>query len=407
MLTEKEITKITATSKPQIIADSKGLALWVSAYSGNLAWRYRFRWQGKATMLSLGRYEPKSHDHISLKEARQRAFELRKLLDNGNKPFAFWEADKASTMAIEHTFQKLMDVWLEKQKRELSDRYYNTLVHRVTTYLLPPLGKRDITKITKPEIIQLIKAIQDDGKIELGRRIRCYVSQAYRFAEINEWVNFNPAEGIDQALARKPKVRHNPSLKPHELPEFFAKLQTVKAEKLTKLAILFTIATAARTSETRLATRDQFVNLDGSEPLWIVPSHIMKMRNEHVQPLSPQVVHILKQAYQLNNGSDIGFPSCGTRRSKSGYMSENAMLYTLYNMNYFQKCTMHGFRGTFSTIANEEGFNKDWIELSLAHTEEDNVRASYNKALYINGRRKLMNWWSDFLVGKGADFNIA
>ena len=120
----------------------------------------------------------------------------------------------------------------------------------------------------------------------------------------------------------------------------------------------------------------------------------MKMDREHLVPLPPQAVAILKEARALYPQSTLIFPS---EESRSGVMSENALLYLCYRLGYKGKATVHGFRGTFSTILNENDFISDHIEIQLSHGEEDEIRGAYNAAQWLPQRRKMMAWWADFL----------
>ena len=151
----------------------------------------------------------------------------------------------------------------------------------------------------------------------------------------------------------------------------------------------------ARTTELRAAGWREFENLDGNEPLWRIPAERMKMKREHVVPLAPQAVALLRELRALS-GSQISpflFPSL----SREGYMSNNTMLFALYRMGYHRRATVHGFRAMASTALNEMGFRSDVIERQLAHQEQNSVRAAYNRAEYLNERRAMMNHWATYL----------
>jgi integrase len=120
----------------------------------------------------------------------------------------------------------------------------------------------------------------------------------------------------------------------------------------------------------------------------------MKMRREHLVPLSRQAVEVLRKLRTISGNSLLIFPSPG----KNGMMSENTMLYALYRMGYHGRATTHGFRAVASTILNESNlFRSDWIELQLAHVERNKIRAAYNSAQHLPERRKMMQWWSDMI----------
>ena len=119
----------------------------------------------------------------------------------------------------------------------------------------------------------------------------------------------------------------------------------------------------------------------------------MKMRTPHLVPLTPQAVAVLRVLRTVaGNGANV-LPSA----TKDGVISQNTLIYALYRLGYHSRATVHGFRGTASTILNENGFNRDWIERQLAHSDRDGVRAAYNSAEWLSDRRIMLEWWSDYL----------
>ncbi|WP_256365971.1 site-specific integrase [Tardiphaga sp. vice304] len=179
-----------------------------------------------------------------------------------------------------------------------------------------------------------------------------------------------------------------------DLPKFLRELQTYGGKLQTKLALKLVTLTFLRTTELRAGKWDELEDLNGISPQWRIPADRMKMRLEHIVPLSTQAVQLLKELRVLAGKSDHIFPSAGKERC----MSSNTMLYALYRMGYHGRATTHGFRGVASTILNESNlFNRDWIERQLAHVERNEVRRAYNAAEWLPDRRKMMQWWSDYL----------
>jgi integrase len=164
---------------------------------------------------------------------------------------------------------------------------------------------------------------------------------------------------------------------------------------LTKFAMNLVILTFVRTSEARFARWLEFEELDGRAPLWRIPAARMKMRRDHLVPLAPQAVTLLKALKRITGKGELLFPANTT----SGVISENTLIYAIYRMGYHNRATAHGFRSTASTVLNEAEFNKDWIELQLAHVD-GSVRGIYNAAQWLAGRRKMMCWWANFIERK-------
>lgn len=169
--------------------------------------------------------------------------------------------------------------------------------------------------------------------------------------------------------------------------------ETPKRRAITRAALMFTMLTWARTNETRLATWDEFEGLDAADPLWRVPADRMKMKREHLVPLSTQTIDLLK-ALRKHSRSRFVFP--GEKAEQS--ISQNTMIYGCYRMGYRGRQTVHGFRGIASTWANEaECYRPDWIEMALAHADEDEVRGAYNAALYLTPRRRMLQAWANMI----------
>ena len=180
-----------------------------------------------------------------------------------------------------------------------------------------------------------------------------------------------------------------------EVPRLLASINAYDGEARTKLALRLAILTFVRTTELRAAQWSEFESLEGGEPLWRIPSERMKMKLEHIVPLAPQAVAVLRmlKASPGSNSSPFLFPS----PAREGYMSNNTMLYALYRMGYHGRATVHGFRAMASTALNEMGFRPDVIERQLAHQEQNAVRAAYNRAEYLSERRAMMKHWADYL----------
>ncbi len=203
-------------------------------------------------------------------------------------------------------------------------------------------------------------------------------------------------------MAKPKPTQHRAKVAIKDLPDFFAKLNADGGDRLSHLALRWTILTMVRTQETRFAEWSEFEGLDSEEPVWRIPPERMKMRSEHLVPLPPQAVALLDDIRRSNVYLAVGNMKFGrylfpVTTSKTGTISENRMLDIMYRIGLRGKATVHGFRGLASTVLNESGlFEPDWIENQLAHTPRG-VRAAYNSARYLSHRRKMMEWWADYL----------
>ena len=224
--------------------------------------------------------------------------------------------------------------------------------------------------------------------------MRQKIEAIFSYAEIEGKCVGNPAKGLQQILT-KPQPKSQNSLPISELPEFLKKMVADKdAIPTTLLAMKFIILTFVRTSELRFADWKEF-DIDCTEPLWVIPEERMKMRRIHHVPLSRQAVNILKEMQQFSGPEGYVFPQFYNRKKA---MSENTLLYFSNRLGYAGRNTVHGFRTVASTVLNESmKWHPDVIERQLAHQESNKVRSAYNRAEHLNERRKMMEWWSDYI----------
>lgn len=217
-------------------------------------------------------------------------------------------------------------------------------------------------------------------------------------------LKYNPAIELSDILKGR-KEQHRPSLPREELPAFLRELEIYgeRGRLITKLAIELLILTFVRSGELRGAKWEEF-NLE--EKLWRVPAQRMKMKTEHLVPLSNQSVSVLKQLHLISGQYDLVFPS---ERARTDCMSDGTMRLAIYRLGFDGKtagkshCVPHGFRATACSILNEQGFNPDAIERQLAHIERNGVRAAYiHHARYLDDRTKMMEWWADYIDAQRA-----
>lgn len=215
----------------------------------------------------------------------------------------------------------------------------------------------------------------------------------FKFAKAEGLLKLNPAIDIAHALAKPRPTKRRTAVLASDLPDFLKSVSSYHGDEITQTALRFVLLTFVRTGEVRGARWREFEGLDGDQPLWRIPAERMKMRQEHIVPLAPQAVLLLKQLDRPSDPDALVFVPRGGRKP----LSENTLIYAVYRMGWHSRATVHGIRGTASTILNEHGFNRDWIERQLAHSERDGVRAAYNSAEWLSGRRTMMEWWANYL----------
>ncbi len=372
-------------TKPYKIADGDGLFLLVTP-SGGKYWRLKYFFGGKEKLLALGVYPD-----VNLAEARERRAQARKVLAAGNDPGeAKKEAKRLATLNHANTFEVVAREWFDKRRHEWASITADVALGRMETHILPKLGPRPIADITAPEVLAMLRAVENRGTLETARRVMNISGQIFMYAIATGRAERNPVPDLRGAL-KTPVVKHRSFLKENELPQFLEKLEAYDGSPQTRLALRFLLLTFVRTHELRAA---QWTEIDWKKAEWRIPAERMKMKELHIVPLSRQTIAVLRELEKNSGKRQYVFPN---EHTPATFMSENTMLYALYRMGYHSRATGHGFRSTASTILNEHGFRADVIERQLAHTERNNVRSAYNHAQYLPERRQMMQWWSDYL----------
>lgn len=374
--------------KPYKMGDSGGLYVFVNI-TGSRYWRMDYRFAGKHKTVALGVYPA-----ISLAAARKRRDEAREKIASGIDPaMAKKEAKREARYKAAITFEAIAREWLDHQRARWTENYAGHVLRRLEADIFPAIGLRPIAEIEAPELLDALRKIEARGVEEMARRMRQTCGQIFRYAVATGRARRDPSADLKGALKPRGRADHHKAMPKTELPCFLKALSTYDGDPRTKYALQLMILTFVRTSELRGARWEEFEDLDGASPLWRIPAARMKMRSEHLVPLSSQAVAVLKELKPLCGNSAYLFPS----PSKEKVMSNNTMLYALYRMGYHGRATVHGFRGLASTTLNEMGFKADWIERQLAHDERNKVRAAYNHAQYLSERRDMMQKWADYL----------
>ncbi len=389
-LTDVKIRNAKPEKKPYKLSDGHGLFLYMHPAGGKY-WRLKYRWSGKERQLALGVYPS-----VGLADAREQCNEARKLLAAGKDPGeAKKEAKRLIITKFESTFEIVAREWHENNKHTWVAKHSANVLKRLEGDIFPKLGKRPITDITAPELLAVLRLIENRGALDLTRTIAQYCGRIFAYGIATGRGERNPAMDLRGAL-KTPVTKHHAHLKTHELPEYLKNLEAYDGTLQTKLALKMLLLTFVRTTELRGM---EWSEIDWDKSEWRIPATRMKMKDPHIVPLPHQAITILKELQKCNSTRQHVFPN---EKRPITFMSENTMLYALYRMGYHSRTTGHGFRATASTVLNENGFAPDVIERQLAHIERNKVRAAYNHAQYLPERRKMMQWWADFIDRQAA-----
>jgi integrase len=382
-LTDTAIRTTKPDTKPKRLFDGGGLYLEVSPAGGKL-WRFKYRVAKREKRLAFGIYP-----EVSLKDARVKRDEARKLLAAGVDPSA---QRKAAELQSASGFEAVAREWFAKFSPGWSEDHADRILRRFERDIFPWMGARPIGEITAPELLTALRRVENRGVVETAHRAMQNCSQVFRYAVATGRAERDPTFDLRGAL---PPVRANhfaSITEPKAIGELLRSINGYKGSFITQCALRLAPLVFVRPGELRRAEWTEF-DLDAAE--WRIPASKMKMRVIHVVPLSGQAVSILRELHPLTGTDKYVFP--GTR-TKDRPMSENTVLAALRRMGYgTNDMTGHGFRSMASTILNEQGWNRDAIERQLAHAERDNVRAAYNYAEHMPERRKMMQQWADYL----------
>ncbi len=374
--------------------DGGGLYLWVYA-DGRKYWRLRYRQADKEKSLSLGVFP-----NVGLKDARQRRDENHKLLDKNLDPSAERKANKhAQKIAATNSFEAIAREWYGKQLHTWVATHANDVIRRLERNLFPYLGRRPIAEIEAQELLTTVGKIEARGAYDLAHRVLQVSGQVFRYGIATGRCKHDLTADLRGALTPH-KAKHQAAVRPEELPKLLMSIAAYEqiGDRQTQLALELLSLTFTRTGEMIGASWNE---IDIAKAIWIIPAERMKMKAEHIVPLSKQAVAILNELRVVSGGSRLVFP--GRNRDKP--MSNNTMLFALYRLGYKGKMTGHGFRAVASTILNEQGYDSDVIERQLAHCERNDVRGAYNRAEYLPQRRTMLQEWANYIdeLKVGAD----
>lgn len=231
------------------------------------------------------------------------------------------------------------------------------------------------------------------GHNESALRMRSAAGQVFRYAIAQGLIENDPTFGLKDALTRAPVKHRSALINPQQVGGLMRAIEGFDGQPTTRIALQLLAMTALRPGELRMA---EWAEIDLEKAIWTVPAHRAKMRRPHMVPLSPQALGKLNELQTLTGWGELLFPSI---RSSKRSMSENTLNAALRRMGYSgDDMTAHGFRATFSTLANESGlWSADAIERALAHVERNEIRKAYARGAHWDERVQIATWWGDYL----------
>jgi len=366
--------------------DDRGMYLEI-APSGGRWWRWKYRHAGKEKRISLGTFP-----EVSLKDARDRRDDARKLLKAGVDPSQNRKAEKLRHVhRVENTFGAVARAWYEKESGSWVPDYAKRVLRLLERDILPFLGERPIAEIEGPELLQMLQRIEARGVRETTRRARIHCEKIFGHGFALGKVKHNPAAGLGDALKAPQKTNFAAVTNPKQFGDLLRTIDGYEGTFTVRCALHLAPLLAVRPGELRKA---RWADVDLGAAEWRFTAS--KTNQNHIVPLSRQALEILSDLHRLTGTCEFIFPGA---RSAKRPMSDNAVLAAMRRMEIpADVMNGHGFRASFRTIGDEVlKFRPDLIDHQLAHMVKDPNGRAYNRTSFLPERKRMMQKWADYL----------
>jgi hypothetical protein len=388
-LTDVAVRNARGREKPYKLTDGDGLYLLVKPDGGRY-WRYDYRYLDKRKTLALGVYPT-----IAVSKAREKHQAARALLAAGSDPGLERKKQRVvAEVAAANTFKAVAEEWIEKKL--VAEKRSDLTIEKVKwqlTFAYPEIGTFPIDQVEAPELLQMLRGMEQRGLKNAPKRLRSSLSRIFRYAIATGRASRDPAAALVGALTASKITHHAALFEPKAVGGLLRAIDDYGGERQVSAALKLAPIVFVRPAELRKA---EWTEIDLEGGLWRIPGWKMKKGLDHIVPLATQAIEILKSLKEASGSrSRYVFASL---RTPERPMSENTINAAFRRLGYSKdEVTGHGLRRTASTLLNEMGWNRDWIERQLAHVEGNTVRRVYNAAEYLPDRIRMMQAWADHL----------
>jgi len=387
-LTDTQIKSAKPGPKTTRLFDEKGLYLEISP-SGGKWWRFKYRFNGKEKRLSLGVYPD-----VSLKDARDRRDDARKLVVNGIDPSEHRKATKAAQIEnATNSFEMVAREWYAKHSPTWVKNHANRILRRLENDIFPWVGTKPVADISAPDLLTVIRRIEARGALETAHRALGNCGQVFRYAVATGRAERDPSVDLRGALPPVRAKHFAATTEPDQVSRILRLLDCHKGTLVVRSALRLAPLVFVRPGELRKA---EWADIDLETAEWRFT--VSKTDTPHIVPLTRQAMAILRELHPLTGRGRYVFPSARSPRGDRP-MSENAVLAAMRNLGISKdEMSGHGFRAMARTILDEVlGFRPDYIEHQLAHAVRDPNGRAYNRTAHLPERRKMMQEWADYL----------
>jgi len=395
-LTDTEIRKAPSKDKEYTLWDGQGLNLRIKP-NGSKTWIFRYQrpYTKKRANLSIGNYPS-----VSLAIARSARQNYLSLLSQDIDPGEHKaERLRQEIETHESTLKKVALKWFEIKKGKVSEGYADDIWRSLEAYIFPELGALPVSRIKAPQVINILQPIAARSALETVKRLCQRLNEVMVFAVNTGLIDANPLSDINKAF-KAPSKSNMATIKPDDLPELMQAIARASIKLTTRSLLEWQLHTMVRPSE---AAGTRWEEIDFINKTWTIPSERMKKKRPHVVPLTTQAVTLLEVMKPVSGHREHVFPA---DRKPSTHINSQTANMAIKRMGFGGRLVAHGLRSIASTALNEQGFDPDIVESALAHSDNNGVRAAYNRAEYLNRRREMMNWWSNY-IQHSAEGNLS
>jgi integrase len=379
------------------IGDGGGLGLLIKT-DGVKRWMFDYRFDGKRNTLGFGAYPD-----TTLENARRQAEAARQQIAEGIDPGEIRKQEKVTKqlakqnkdrqkdgLPILDSFSDIAQQWLASIAHLTTATTHTKKTSRIERLALPILGNKSIKEIKSADVLAVLKPLIDKQQLETAHRLHSEISSIFAYAIVHNFTDYDPAQPVAKQIPAQ-KVKHRAAIiDPKQVGQLLRDMYAYQGTFVVQMALRLSPLLFQRPGEIRQMLWDD-VDLQAKE--W--RPYISKTDFHHIVPLSTQALEILEAIKPMTGGGQYVFPSS---RGDGRPMSDGTIITALKALGYDSKVqTAHGFRTIASTLLNEQGWSPDAIERQLAHAPRDQVRAAYNRAQYLDERRRMMQAWADYL----------
>lgn len=388
-LTDTAVRTAKPESKQRKLSDEKGLFLLVTT-AGAKYWRMKYRYGGKEKTLALGVYPD-----VSLKAARIARDDARKLLSNGVDPSAVKKAEKASRVtSTANSFKAVSIEWLGKKKAGWSGKYYDLMSNRIKNYVYPHLGALPVAEVRAPIVLATLRKLESGKRLHTAKKVRQAIGMVMRYAVATGRADADPTPSLKGAIESHVGKHMASVTDPVRVGAILRMFDEFDGTPTVRCALLLAPLLFCRPGELR---QMRWAELDMVAGIWSLERGRMKMRREHLVPLSKQAKSIIEEMRPYSGHLEHVFPNARDPKRAMSDAAVNAGMRRL-GIDTQNELTGHGFRAMARTILRERlKYDAEIIECQLSHTKKGALGGAYDRAQFIDERIKMMQGWANYL----------